>query len=386
MFRAKPPLAETYRGLHVLVTGHTGFKGSWLCLWLSELGAEVAGFSDHVPTEPSAFESFGAASLRRDFRGDIRDAAAVAAAVEAWRPELILHLAAQPIVRQAMRDPLETFSANILGTATVLEAARHEPSVRAVLVVTSDKVYANDDGGRSFDESDPLGGHEPYGVSKAAAELVTSVYRSDRFHRGAASSNVPAVATARAGNVVGGGDWAADRLIPDALRAIASGQPMVIRSPRSTRPWQHVLEPLGGYLLHAQALLLDPAAAPASLNFGPGDGAARTTGEVIARFLEAMAPWRTELVIDEDSTGSEAQTLQVSSARARETLGWRPAWDYVEAIERIAEWHKAHLAGNADLHELARRQLRAYCEASTVPQLARQASQTANPMTFAEPT
>lgn len=368
MTKADVSLAQTYGGLRVLVTGHTGFKGSWLCLWLAELGAEVAGFSDRVPTKPSAFECFGAATVQSDIRGDIRDAQAVLKAVINWQPDLILHLAAQPIVRQAVRDPLEAFSVNILGTAAVLEAARATPSVRAVLVVTSDKVYDNDGAGRSFVESDPLGGHEPYGVSKAAAELVAATYRSAGFHRGAGSPNVPAVATARAGNVIGGGDWAADRLIPDALRAIAAGEPLVIRSPHSTRPWQHVLEPLGGYLLHAQALLAAPATAPSALNFGPDDTATQTVAEVIGLFLETMAPWRTELIVREDHSGAEARALQVNSSLATQALGWRPAWTHADAVHRIAEWHKAHLSGDVDMLALSRRQLRAYCEASPVPQ------------------
>lgn len=360
------PLADTYRGLRVLVTGHTGFKGSWLCLWLKELGAIVAGLSDIVPTQPAAFDYFGALSVEKDYRIDIRDLAAVQAAVAEWRPDLILHLAAQPIVRRAVRDPMEAFTVNIIGTASVLEAARHVAGVRAVLVVTSDKVYANDNSGRAFVETDPVGGHEPYGASKAAAEIVAATYRSGGFHRGAGSVNQPVVATARAGNVIGGGDWAADRLIPDAVRAIVAGEPIVIRSPLATRPWQHVLEPVGGYLLHAQALLHEGQGAPAALNFGPDDAAAQTVEEVIRLFLAEMRPWQCELQVNEDRTGSESTALQVNSQLAASTLGWSPSWTWDQAIARVAEWHRAHLDGEADLAELARRQIADYCAASRV--------------------
>lgn len=368
---AERPLQETYSGLRVLVTGHTGFKGAWLCLWLSELGARVAGFSDIVPSQPSAFDIFASGVVRRDFRGDIRDAASVLAAVEEWQPDLIFHLAAQPIVRLALRDPLATFGVNVMGTAAVLEAARAVPSVRAVLVVTSDKVYQNDNTGRAFIETDPLGGHEPYGASKAAAEIVAATYRSGGFHRGAGSRNQPLVATARAGNVIGGGDWAADRLIPDAVRALTTGGRITIRSPRATRPWQHVLEPVGGYLLHAHALLADPEATPAALNFGPEEAAARSVEEILRLFLKEMQPLKAELVVEEDMSGSEARMLMVSSAEARRTLGWAPAWTASEAVARVAEWHLAHCMGTADLAALSRSQIADYCDASPVKAFAR---------------
>ncbi|MGI6244505.1 MAG: CDP-glucose 4,6-dehydratase [Pseudochelatococcus sp.] len=361
------PLARTYAGLRVLVTGHTGFKGSWLSLWLSGLGAEVAGVSDIVPTQPAAYHWFGPAAVKRDFRCDIRNAEGIASIVAEWRPDVIFHLAAQPIVIQAARDPLGTFAVNVIGTAAVLEAARKTSSVRAVLVVTSDKVYANDNAGRAFVEADTLGGHEPYGASKAAAEIVAATYRSAGFHAGAGSSNVPAVATARAGNVIGGGDWAANRLIPDAVRAIVAQEPIVIRSPHATRPWQHVLEPVGGYLLHAQALLADSATAPAALNFGPDDKTARSVSDVIRLFLDEMKPWTTELVISENTTGLESKTLMVDSSLAHEVLGWSPSWSWSEAVTRVAQWHRAHLAGDVDLVDLARRQIEDYCTASAVP-------------------
>lgn len=358
--KATPAIAQTFEGLRVLVTGHTGFKGAWLSLWLAEMGARVAGFSDAVPTSPSAFDIFGAEVVERDMRGNITDAPAVLEAMREFAPEVVFHLAAQPIVRRAVRDPLESFSVNVIGTAAVLEAVRKTPSVRACLVITSDKVYLNDNQGRAFVEGDPLGGHEPYGASKAAAEIVTATYRSSGFHRGAGSPNPCVVATARAGNVIGGGDWAADRLIPDAVRAITNATPIVIRNPRATRPWQHVLEPLGGYLLFAQRLLISPDSAPAALNFGPGPEAEQDVETVVRRFLEEMHPFSAELRIETDLSGAEATKLMVDSTLARRALGWAPAWSWGEAIARIAQWHRAHMGGETDPAALARSQINAY--------------------------
>lgn len=361
-------LGDVLRNRSVLVTGHTGFKGSWLCLWLTALGARVSGYSNHVPTRPSAFELMRLADDLDDRRGDIADAEAVISAVRQVRPSIVFHLAAQPIVREGFRNPYATFSANVLGTVAVLEAARKTPGVEAVVVVTSDKVYDNVGSVWGFRETDGLGGHEPYGASKAAAEIVAMTYRSPGFHRAAGSENQPALATARAGNVIGGGDWAADRLIPDLVRAIAEGRDQTIRQPRSTRPWQHVLEPLGGYLCLAAALLEKPDAVPASINFGPSEAVMPDVETVARSFLDGMQG-RTRLLIDEDKSGGEARVLRVDSSLAQSALGWKPCWNAPAAIAETAAWYKAHLDASTDMRKVSLAQLDRYRDASQVERL-----------------
>ncbi|MBX3568066.1 MAG: CDP-glucose 4,6-dehydratase [Rhizobiaceae bacterium] len=359
-----------FRGRSVFVTGHTGFKGSWLSLWLGELGARVHGYSDGIPTRPSAFEMLGIAqSLAGDARGDIADPGAVAAAVARASPSVIFHLAAQPIVREGFRSPYATFAANVMGTVAVLEAARQTASVEAVVVVTSDKVYDNTGSPWGFRETDPLGGHEPYGASKAAAEIVAMAYRSAGFHAAARSPNRPAIATARAGNVIGGGDWAADRLIPDLVRAIAEGRDQPIRQPRSTRPWQHVLEPLGGYLCLAAALLDAARPPPAAVNFGPSDPVVPDVETIATAFLDILKPPRTRLLIDEAGAAGEARTLHVDSSLALGALSWRSCWSVAQAVAETANWYRAYLEGGNDLRGLAIEQLAAYRRASPVTSL-----------------
>ena len=255
-------LAKAYAGRRALVTGHTGFKGAWLCLWLEQLGVEVIGISEGLLPAPNFFTLAGAGGRIDDHRADIRDLERIIAIVRETRPEIVFHLAAQPIVREALAHPYETISVNVLGTAAVLEASRRAPAVKAVVVVTSDKVYENRSVAEPFRESDPLGGNEPYGASKAAAELIAAVYRHASFHHGAGSVAVPRVATARAGNVVGGGDFGRDRILPDVVRAMSEQRDVILRYPNAIRPWQHVLEPLSGYLLLGRALLTASDGAP----------------------------------------------------------------------------------------------------------------------------
>jgi CDP-glucose 4,6-dehydratase len=328
-------------GRRVLVTGHTGFKGAWLSLWLQSLGAAVTGLARGVPTQPSLYELAGVGAHMQQISVDVRHAAAVREALARARPEVVLHLAAQPMVRRSLRDPVMTYQVNVMGTVNVLDAVRldgHE--VLAIVVVTSDKCYENPGGGsRRFIEGDPLGGSDPYSSSKACAELVSGAYRRSFFSTEAS----PWLATARAGNVVGGGDWGEDRLVPDTIRAVQSGEPLRVRNPRAVRPWQHVLNPLSGYLRLAEALAQGQHAAGA-WNFGPPAGDARPVSWIVQRLAEL---WRGELrwQLDEGANPPEAGHLELDSGAAERLLQWRPAWPLEDALELVVEWHRAHRAG-----------------------------------------
>ncbi|OBJ24974.1 CDP-glucose 4,6-dehydratase [Mycobacterium colombiense] len=326
---------SAYRGCRALVTGHTGFKGSWLCLWLQTLGAEVTGLALDPPTEPSHWDLLKLEM--NDHRVDIRDEAAVRRVFTDARPEVVFHLAAQPLVRRSYRKPVETWATNVMGTAHVLEAARHEPEVRAVVVVTSDKCYENREWPWAYRERDRLGGHDPYSASKAGAELVAASYRSAFLQQPSA----PLLATARGGNVIGGGDWSEDRLIPDLVRSVGAGDPLVIRSPRATRPWQHVLDCLSGYLLVGQRLLANDVTSAGAWNFGP-DGEGNRTVEQVLQALVSTWPqlqWR----VTADPQPHEAGLLQLDSAKAKMQLGWRPVWNIQQAIHHTANWYRLML-------------------------------------------
>ena len=332
---------DFWRGRRVLVTGHTGFKGAWLSLWLQSLGAELTGLSARPPTSPSLYEQARVGEGMTELLGDVRDPGAVAGALAESGAEVVLHLAAQPMVRRSLREPVLTWEVNVMGTANVLEAVRADPGgVRALLVVTSDKCYENPPASsHAFAEGDPLGGSDPYSASKAAAELLAAAYRRSFF----SAPESPNLATARAGNVIGGGDRGEDRLLPDALRAVERGEPLLVRNPAAVRPWQHVLEPLGGYLLLAEALWRDDAAARA-WNLGPPPGDARPVGWVVERLAELWQgelSWRT----DERPNPPEAGHLELDSSAAAAELGWRPAWDLEEALARVVEWHRRERAG-----------------------------------------
>jgi CDP-glucose 4,6-dehydratase len=344
---------DFWRGRRVLLTGHTGFKGSWLALWLADMGADVTGLADGVPTEPSLFELAGLTDTVPTVHADVRDAEAVQRVVAETRPEVVLHLAAQPLVRRSFVAPRETFEVNIMGTVNVLEAVRLAPAVRAVVNVTSDKCYENRDWEWAYREDEPMGGHDPYSSSKGASELVTSAYRRSFF----SDPDSPRLASARAGNVIGGGDWGADRLIPDVMRAALEDRQVEIRNPGATRPWQHVLNPLCGYLVLAQRLWEDAAAATA-WNFGPADEDARPVAWILER-LDALWPGGLRWEHDAGAHPHETRYLKVDSSRARAHLGWAPRWGLERALESIVEWY-AGLRAGADMRAVSLAQLKAF--------------------------
>jgi CDP-glucose 4,6-dehydratase len=348
------PDARFWAGRRVLVTGHTGFKGAWLSLWLAALGAEVTGFADGVPTDPSLYALAGVNADVQHLEGDVRDTERVAEAVAQARPEVVLHLAAQPMVRRSFRDPVETYAVNVMGTVNVLDAIRRAPAdVRVAIVVTSDKCYENRNWVWGYREHEPMGGHDPYSSSKGAAELVTAAYRSSYF----GEPGTPAIASARAGNVIGGGDWGEDRLVPDVFRAALAGAPIRIRNPNAVRPWQHVLNPLSGYLRLAERAWEDREAAR-GWNFGPQDADARPVGWIVDRIAELWdAPLQREL--DPGPHPHEAHWLKLDSSLARERLGWTPRWDLADGLRRTAEWYRAHRDGD-DVRAMTLTQIRAF--------------------------
>lgn len=344
---------EIFRGKRILLTGHTGFKGSWLALWLRELGADVIGLALPPETHPNHWDTL--ALDIDDRRMDIRDALSLQQLFGEVCPELVLHLAAQPIVRHSYSAPLETWSTNVMGTANVLEACRHTASVKAVLVVTTDKCYENREWPWGYREMDALGGHDPYSASKAGAELVVASYRKAFFH----APESPLIATARGGNVIGGGDWSEGRLIPDLVRAVRSGQSLEIRSPSATRPWQHVLDSLSGYLLLASKLLKREQGFADAWNFGPNPEGNRKVAEVLSEMGFHWPKLHWHLGLSEQV--HESKLLYLDSAKARMHLNWKPTWKFDQAIERTVYWYQAWY----EREELiSQRQLLEYVESS----------------------
>ena len=340
---------DFYRGKKVLVTGHTGFKGTWLCKMLVMAGAEVTGYSLNPPTSPSLFALSHMEEQMHSMIGDVRDLAHLKQVMEQTQPEIVLHLAAQPIVRDSYKDPVYTYETNVMGTVNILECIRQTNGVRSFLNVTTDKVYHNNEWEWGYRETDPLDGYDPYSNSKSCSELVTHSYKNSFFADGSV-----AISTARAGNVIGGGDFANDRIIPDCIRAASEGKTIGVRNPHSTRPFQHVLEPLCAYLMIAQKQYEDGSYA-GYYNVGPDDKDCVTTGELVKLFCEAWGEgqtWENHFV----GGPHEANFLKLDCSKIKHTFGWRPVWGVKEAIEKTVEWSKAWLAGE-DINAVMQQQI-----------------------------
>jgi CDP-glucose 4,6-dehydratase len=332
--------SDIYRGKRVLITGHTGFKGAWLAEWLLDLGAEVTGFALPPPTTPSLFEQLGLAARLRHVEGDVRDLGAVRHVVEGARPDFVFHLAAQPLVRLSYDQPVETYATNVMGTVNVLEAIRLAARPCVVVAITTDKCYENKEWVHSYREEDPMGGHDPYSSSKGAAELVICAYRRSYFS--SPNSSVK-LASARAGNVIGGGDWALDRIVPDCIRALHRGEPIPVRNKIATRPWQHVLEPLSGYLwlgacLFDARLSVFNSQLPSAFNFGPALTSNRTVAELVQEILKHW-PGKWEDRSDPKAV-HEAKLLNLTTDKAHHFLGWKPVWNFQQTIERTVAWYR----------------------------------------------
>ena len=358
---------DFWRDRRVFLTGHTGFKGSWLSLWLQQLGAQVTGYALPAPTDPSLFESARVADGMTSITGDIRDGAVLAAAMRKAAPEVVIHMAAQPLVRRSYFDPVETYATNVMGTVHLLEAVRQCPSVRAVVNVTTDKCYENKEWVWPYRENEPMGGYDPYSNSKGCAELVTSAYRSSFFNSEKHDQHRVALASVRAGNVIGGGDWAADRLIPDILRAFGQGQPVLIRNPHAIRPWQHVLEPLRGYMTLAERLCQDGVCYAEAFNFGPRNDDAQSV-EWIVRQLAALwgdgASWQ----LDAGDHPHEATYLKLDISKAAQRLQWQPTLDLQQALRLTVDWARG-LHSGADLRALTLSQIDGYQVSAATPSI-----------------
>jgi len=335
---------DFYIGKKVLVTGHTGFKGSWLSLLLNKLGADVHGFALPPPTNPSLFEEAKIGELITSHIGDVRNLDQLSDLFNRVKPEIVIHMAAQPLVRDSYKIPVETYAINVMGTVNVLEACRHTESVRAIVNVTTDKCYENKEWYWGYRENEPMGGFDPYSNSKGCSELVTSSYRNSYFHPKDYDKHGVAIASARAGNVIGGGDWAADRLIPDFIRAISQNQKVVIRSPYAIRPWQHVLEPLTGYLTLAAKLYTEGAKYDGGWNFGPDDKDARNVEWIVQKICKLWGNGAT-YEVDTNPQPHEANYLKLDCSKAKAELNWEPRWNIDKALESIVEWNKAYLSG-----------------------------------------
>lgn len=337
--------ASFWNGKCVFVTGYTGFKGSWLTIWLQLLGAKVTGYSLPAPTKPSLYEEGKLASLLEQAHiGNITDHVSLSAAMQQAKPDIVFHMAAQPLVRASYEDPIQTYASNVMGTVHVLEAARHCSTVRSIVTITTDKCYENKEWHWGYRETDTLGGYDPYSNSKACAELVASAYKQSFFQKLGIHS-----ATARAGNVIGGGDWAEDRLIPDMVRAIMGKQSIVLRNPAATRPWQHVLEPLSGYMLVARQLYEHGEQYAEGWNFGPRQDDVQTVEAIVKQFLQRWLDQHQGYTIEESLQKHEAQLLMLDCSKANYKLGWEPVWNVSKALDATASWYSDYYSGKSSL-------------------------------------
>ncbi len=351
----------SWQGKKVFLTGHTGFKGGWLALWLTRLGAEVRGYALDPSTSPNLLAAARIADTIEDIRGDIRDAASLDRAVQQFAPEVVFHLAAQPLVRLSYDDPVGTYETNVIGTARVLDAVRRTPTVRAVVVVTTDKCYENREWAWGYRETDPLGGYDPYSSSKACAEILSAAFRQSYFHPeklNQPGGHTTAIATARAGNVIGGGDWSPDRLIPDLVSAFTRGEPALIRRPHAIRPWQHVLDPLHGYIKLAEKLLLGDPRFATAYNFGPADDDARPVSWIVEKMTRFWGEGASS-TLDPDPGVHEAGYLKLDASRARTDLDWYPRLRLETALSWLVDWYRA-AQRDEDLQALTFRQISAF--------------------------
>lgn len=353
---------DFWKGKKVFITGHTGFKGSWLCLWLHSLGAEITGFSLPPPTEPSLFKICKINELCKTITGDIRNLDLLSTAVKDSTPDIVIHMAAQPLVRASYLNPIETYETNVMGTLYLFEAVRsaiqQKKEIKAVVNVTSDKCYENKEWIWGYRETEPMGGYDPYSNSKACSELLTSSYRNSFFNPGSYSSHGVALASARAGNVIGGGDWAMDRLVPDCIRSFIKGEKILIRNPKALRPWQHVFEPLSGYLLLAQKLVKEGIQYAEGWNFGPSEEDARSVEWIVTTLCQKWGP-EASYQINNEEKWHEAQYLKLDCAKAKWKLGWRPNWELEYTLDKIIQWSQAYRDG-LDMRKFSLQQIEEY--------------------------
>lgn len=354
---------EFWKGKKAFLTGHTGFKGSWLSIWLKKLGAEVCGYALKPPTDPSLYKLCQLDKDTRSVIGDIRDFEKLSSLIKDFKPDVIFHLAAQAIVRESYINPVDTYSVNVMGTVNMLEAVRKCQNIRAVVNVTTDKCYENKEWHWGYRENEPMGGYDPYSNSKACSELVTSAYRSSFFNNNGYNTYGAALASARAGNVIGGGDWALDRLIPDCIRSLLDGKEILIRNPRAIRPWQHVLEPLSGYMLLAQRLYEEGSKFAEAWNFGPGDEDAKPV-EWIVNKMCGMWGRNASYALDTGNNPHEASFLKLDCSKAKSELGWKPRWNLETALTKIIEWTQTY-KNNEDVKQMCIKQINDYERVNT---------------------